>query len=251
MNAMLILVVIIVVMLLLLLFTRRQNNLDDGAYSQLRPFPPHNALSNQMGEAIESGRQLHVSLGQASLIGSASPTSIAAVQALRYLAREGCASGAPPLTTVGDGTLLPIAQTSLRHAYIETGQPDEYKPVMAQFVAAETDPYAFAGGISNVIQQNHAGGNVLMGRFGPEIAIAAEAGVRENLEQVIGTDDPLALAVATAVTDNVLVGEELFAAGAYLEGAPSQIASLKVQDILRAIISLTILGVAVYQLITG
>jgi hypothetical protein len=204
-----------------------------------------------MGEAIESGRQLHISLGQASLMGTASATSVAAVQVLSRLAQDGCASGAPPLATVGEGTLLPIAQNSLRQAYVEAGRPDEYKHDSAQFVAADTAPYAFAGGIASVVQQNNASGNVLVGRFGPEIAIAAEAGVRQNIDQVIGTDDPSALAVATAVTNSILIGEELFAAGAYVEGSPSQIASLQVQDILRVIVSLTILGLAIFQFITG
>ena len=66
---------------------------------------------------------------------------------------------------------------------------------------------------------------------------------------VIGTDDPTALAVAVTVTDDVLIGEELFATSAYLEGKASQIASLQLQDILRWIVVLFILGTAVYQLV--
>jgi hypothetical protein len=68
---------------------------------------------------------------------------------------------------------------------------------------------------------------------------------------VIGTDNPGALAVAAAVTDHLLIGEELFAAGAYLEGKPAQVASLQLQDLLRLIIILAILGLAVSRLITS
>ncbi len=248
MNPLLTLSAIVVITLLLIIFTRRGRN---GRSVSLRPLSAVSSLSNQMGEAIESGRQVHISLGQAGLAGTAAPTSAAAIHILDHLAKDGCASGAPPLTTVGEGTLLPIAQDSLRGAHQAAGRLAAYKPGMAQFVAVETEPYAFAGGMAAVIQQNKASGNVMVGRFGPEIAITAEAAARQNMSQVIGTDDPSALAVATAVTDHVLIGEELFAAAAYLEGSPYQIASLQVQDILRTIIAIAILALAAYQLLTG
>ena len=131
------------------------------------------------------------------------------------------------------------------------GRLNEYKPGLVQFVATETDPYAFAGGLANVIHRSRIGGSVLVGRYGPEVTIPAEAAARENMSQVIGTDDPSALAVAAAFTDDLLIGEELFAAGAYLDGKPSQIASLQVQDVLRAIIIVAMLALAVYQLGAG
>ena len=104
MDSLVILGAIVVIIILLLFFTRRQSS---GHMPALRPLPACTTLANQMGEAIESGRQLHVSLGQASLVGPAAPISIAAFHALDYLAKDGCASGVPPLTTVGEGTLLP------------------------------------------------------------------------------------------------------------------------------------------------
>ena len=248
MNALFALIIIVVVALLLLIFTRRQHN---GRSPATRPLPACNSLSNQVGEAIESGRQLHVSLGQASLVGASNPTSIAAIHILDNLAKDGCASGTPPLTTVGDGTLLPIAQDSLRQAHKAAGRMNEYKPAMTQFLAADSDAYAYAGGIASILQQGRASSNLLFGRFGPELAIPAEIAARKNMEQVIGTDDPSALAVATAVTDNVLIGEELFAAGAYLENKPSQAAGLQVQDIMRWFIILTILALVLSRLLAG
>jgi hypothetical protein len=249
MNAELILSAILILVALLLFFTRRQQRSD--RHVALRPLSAIAALDDQLGEAIESGRQLHVSLGQGGLTGTATPTSVAAVHILNHLAQEGSASGAAPLATVGEGVMLPLAQESLRRAHDEVGRIRDYKPSMAQFVAVETDPYAFAAGVSSVIQQNQAGGNVLVGRFGPEIAIIAEAAARQNLKQVIGTDDPSALAAATAVTGDLLVGEELFAADAYLIGSPSQIASLQVQDVLRAIIAAVILILALVNYLNG
>jgi len=234
--------------LLLILFTRRFQN---GAEVHLRPLDALKALEGHVGEAIESGSQLHLSLGQAGLASVASPTSIAALSVLDHLAKDGCANGTPPLVTVGDPTLLPAGQESLRHAYVSAKRTGEYRPGLVQFVASETDAFAYAGGVASVIQQEKIVSNVLVGRFGPELAIMSEAASRKNIGQVVGSDDPVALALATAVTENVLIGEELLATAAYLEGSSAQLASLRAQDVLRLIAMLVILGSALFQMFGG
>jgi hypothetical protein len=241
------LLAIIAIVLMLLLLTRRLQN---GRTIPLRPLTGYTALAGQLGRAIESGRRLHVSLGRATLAGAANPTSIAASNVLDRLAQDGCANATPPLTTVGEGTLLPLAQASVRRACDDVGRPGDFEAATVQFIATDTDPFAYAAGVTATLQQNRIASNVLVGRFGLEVAIMAEAASRQEMEQVIGTDDPVALALATAATSNVLIGEELFVASAYLEGRANQLASVQLQDILRWLIILTILGLSVYQLVT-
>lgn len=237
---------VVVITGLLLFFTWRLR----GQTLALRPLPPYALLKKQVGQAVESGSQLHLTMGRASLISAASPTSIAALTVLDTLAKDGCANGTPPLATVGEGTLLPAAQASLLHAYHEAQNISGFEPGAAQFIANESDPFPYAGGVTNVIHQEKVSNTVAVGRFGPELALIAAAAERQNGDQVIGTDDPLALAVATAVSPNILIGEELLVAGAYLEGTPSQLASIQVQDIVRFLIALALVGTAVYQLFT-
>ncbi len=217
----------------------------------LRPLLPYSLLKDQVGKAVESGSQLHLTMGRASLTSVASPASIAALTILDAVAKDGCANGTPPLATVGEGTLLPAAQASLLRAYHEAQFTSGFEPGAAQFIAADTDPFSYAAGVTNVIHQDKVGNTVAVGRFGTELALIAAAAERQNGDQVIGTDDPVALALATAVSSNVLIGEELLAAGAYLEGKNSQLASVQLQDILRFIIALVLLGTAVYQLFTA
>jgi hypothetical protein len=108
---------------------------------------------------------------------------------------------------------------------------------------------AYAAGASEIISRGDLGGNVMMGRFGSEIAIMTEAAHREEMQQLIGSDNLEALAVATAVTRNVLIGEEHLAAGAYLEDKAYQVASLQVQDIYRYLAATGILLIAIYHLV--
>jgi hypothetical protein len=105
--------------------------------------------------------------------------------------------------------------------------------------------------VTEAIQHQNVGSNVLLGRFGPELAVMAEAAGRKNMEQVIGSDEPVALAIGLTVTNNLLIGEEFLAAGAYLQGRPVQVASLQLQDILRYLAAGSVLLVAVYRLVVG
>jgi hypothetical protein len=217
----------------------------------LRQIPAYTALANQVGRAVESGRQVHLTLGRGSISGPATITSLAGLGALDSLARDGCGSNVPPIVTAGDGTLLPAGQDSVRHAYTEAGRLRDYLPGKVQFVAVDTMPFVYAAGVGDIVQQGNVGGNVMVGRFGLELALVTETARRSNAEQVIGTDDPVGLALAFAATENVLVGEELLAARAYLEGEPTHLASLQVQDIMRFVVAGVILLAALLHLIVG
>lgn len=240
--------VIAIAGLTLMIMTRR---LRTGLEIHLRPIRAFSALEKQIGRATESATRMHVSLGQASVLGAANPTSIAGSFIYDRVAREGSLGKVPPLVTAGEGTLLLLAQQRSQHAYRLAGRTREYEPNMVQFIAHDTDPYAYAAGVSNVIHQKDIAGNVLAGRFGTELAIISDASVRENLLPIVGTDDPTALAIGAAMTDRLLVGEELFAARAYLEGKASQLASVVGQDFLRLIAAIAILGVAIYHIVVG
>jgi hypothetical protein len=56
------------------------------------------------------------------------------------------------------------------------------------------------------------------------------------------SDDVVGQAVLFAGTQESLIGEELFAAGAYLGSGASHTASLTVQDILRWLVIIALLG---------
>jgi hypothetical protein len=212
------------------------NRLRQGREVGLRPLPAYRTLRTQVGRAIESGRHVHITLGRAGLHSPAGPTSVAALTALDHLAVDSCASGIPPMVTLGEATLLPAAQDSLRQGFAQAGRLSAYSPIQTQFIAPETQPMAYAAGVSNELHAGNVGSNLMIGRFGPEIAIMGEAAARANAPQVIGSDDPTALALASVLTRDLLIGEELLAAGAYLQGKPWQIASLRSQDVLRWLI---------------
>lgn len=246
----------VIVVVLVLLFYRLvhrvfMRRLAQGEGLNLRPLPGLDVLQTQIGRAVESGGQVHVALGQASLHSPSGPTSVAAINMLEQLAEAGCTNDAPPLVTVGEGTLLLAAQAKLLNAFQSVQRPEGYKTGLIHFVAHQTDPYAYAAGVSGLLHQDKITGNFMMGQFGPELMLMAEAAQRRDISQVIGADDPTVMALATAVTPNNLIAEELFAAATYLDQEPEQIASLRIQDIVRVLIMLSILVWAIIQFVTS
>lgn len=217
----------------------------------LRSLDAYTALRRQSAKSVEAGRGLHFSIGRANLAKVSNPSGVAAVSVLDYVNNHAASSDIHPLTTAGDGSMFLAAQDSLRGAYRKVGRISRISPSQTQYIAADDQAMAYAAGASSIVSQGKLKSNLLIGRFGAEIAILTEAAEREGMDQVIGSDDPTALAIAVLATDKVLLGEELFAAGAYLHSEPVQIASLQLQDILRVLAVVGILLVALFNLVVG
>jgi len=79
-----------------------------------------------------------------------------------------------------------------------------------------------------------------MGAFFAESLILAEMGNTIGAIQVAGTAMPAQLPFFVAACDYTLIGEEFFAASAYLSGEPDQLGSLKGQDVGKIIVAVGI-----------
>jgi hypothetical protein len=91
--------------------------------------------------------------------------------------------------------------------------------------------------------------NVLAGSFGIEVALIIDAAERDSSFSLVASDNLPAQSVLYASTPNPLIGEELYAAGAYVQAGPLHAASLSVQDVLRWGIIIIILGGAFLKLV--
>lgn len=237
--------VLVVVLLILVQWQARRN----GDPFALRPIAAYDALRAQKGMVMESGRRLLLNLGSGSLHTSAGPTSLMGVEVLDRVADTTGRGQLSPLATVGAATLLPLANDKLRNEGETSALLPQDDVTRTQFIADESYPYAYAAGVADIIQQSNLESSIALGRFGPELALIGEAAARSGVAQVMGSDDPTAIAIALATTENHIVGEELFAAGAYLRATPSRLAGVRVQDLLRWLVIVALLLVAVLRMI--
>ena len=154
--------------------------------------------------------------------------NIAALDAQRPLAQEGAELNAPQgspalVVTVADPLLMLAAQDGLYRAYRAQGYPAGYDETQVQLIAP--DPLAYAVGAQDRIDDERTVANVMVGHQGDEVLLMGETGAQRDLLQVGGSDALNAQALLTATADHVVLGEEVFAAGAYLTRRPALIAT--------------------------
>ena len=220
-----------------------------GPRPTIRPLPAFQDLRSQVGQTAERGGTIHVALGSGGLYEGDVTLSLAGLQTVKALAGDAISYGVRPIITVGDPTLLPLAQDTLRRAYEQRGLAQQYDPGQVRFIAPS--PVAYAAGAGHVVAAEDVTTNVLAGAFGAEVSLIADAGARNDLAQLAAAATPGAIGALYPTTDRLAVGEELYAAGAYTTGERRYLVSLVAQDILRVIVVLGILGAAALALISG
>ncbi|MDH4209242.1 MAG: hypothetical protein OEV76_10240, partial [Anaerolineae bacterium] len=213
---------------LLLLINRR---IRERGRPPLRPILGYQALQESLGRAAEGGRAVHVSMGTGGLGGASTAESLAGLTVLEHVASHGEATGAEIIATVSDPSLLPVAQDVMREACAAQGHPYGYEPSCVRFISPNRA--AYAAGVMEILGHSNVGNNIMVGSFGDEVLLMGEVGALNEVEQVGGTSSPQILPLLYASSDHTLIGEEMFAAGAYLRQRTSHLASLATQDWVR------------------
>jgi hypothetical protein len=194
-------------------------------------------LQQAIGRVVEDGTRLHVSVGRGALSTPQSASALAGLTLLRRLAELTSAGDKPPVATSGDASLSILSQDTLQSASRAAAQP--YDPTAARLTGVT--PFSYAAGTLPVIRDENVSTNLLIGNFGVEAGLLTDASERENAFTLAASDNLPAQAIMYAGGHDPLIGEELFAAGAYVKTGPLHTASLIVQDILRWLIIIIIL----------
>ncbi len=233
------LVLVVVAAVLLISLSRLQRK----SSPKLRAIPALARLYRALGLSVEDGTRLLVGLGNSSLLTGSAGAPLAGLGLLRHLTERTSLSDRPPVAVAGDTPLALLAQDTLEAGYQSAGAGEFYQPTTGRVVGLT--PFSAAAATMPVLRDENVSAAVFMGHFGVESALLADAADRENAFAVGSSDGLAGQAVWYASAPETLIGEELFAASAYIGGAPAQTASLTVQDILRWVVILAlILGAA-------
>jgi hypothetical protein len=220
-----------------------------GRAPQLRPLSAFDALHGQLGRGIETGRPAHISIGTGGIVGDDTLITLAGATIVDSVASEAADTGASPTVTVADGTAMIVAQDMLRHPYTRRGDLTGYDPFNVQVLGMQ--PFQYAAGAMEFLAHSQPVSNVMVGSFGPEVGLIAEEGVKQGLTQVAGSTDARALSVLYPSADHLLVGEEVFAAPAYLDRRAGHLGRLQAQDLVRYLLAFLILLAALLRLALG
>jgi hypothetical protein len=137
--------------------------------------------------------------------------------------------------------VLAVADEVVRTGCMAAGRPDAYRAENLQFIS--TEQFAYCAGVNGIILREKPAANLYLGRFFAESLIFAETGFAAGSIQIAGTAEVTQLPFFIAACDYTLIGEEFFAAGAYLSQDPSLLSTLKAADWAKIfLVSLLLIG---------
>jgi len=199
-----------------------------------RDISAFNRLQRAIGLAVEAGQRVHLTLGHGGIDGPRGAAGLVGLSVIQRVARAASISDKPPLATSGEAALATLSLDVLQAAHQSVSAGGRIDPSSA--ILTGVTPFSYAAGTLPVIYDQQVSMNLMLGSFGSEAALIVDAGEHTGSLIIGGSDDLTAQAVLFASAQEPLVGEELYAAGAYLQVNPMHNASLIAQDWLRWIL---------------
>lgn len=208
----------------------------------LRSLPGLSAIEEAIGRATEMGKPVHFTPGIAGLSFSTTPQALAGLAVLNHVSQEVGKVGSRVIATVSQPEMLPLADDMVRQGLAGAGRSDLYRADDVRFLS--TDQWAFASGVIGILAREQAAANIMIGQFGAEALLLAENGARLGAVQIAGTPNLFQLPFFIAACDYTLIGEEIYAGGAYFSQEPQQLGSLRGQDAAKLILmAVLVIGV--------
>ncbi len=209
-----------------------------GANLFVRKLAGIEAVDEAIGRATEMGKPILYVLGLGT---AADIATIASFTILGRVAKKVAEYQTGLIVPCNDPIVMTVAQETVRASYLDAGRPEAYKENMVYFATSMQFPYVAA--VNGTMLRELPATNIYMGKFYAESLLLAETGALAGSIQIAGTDEVAQIPFFVVACDYTLIGEELYAASAYLGREPVLLGSLKAQDYAKAaIIVLAIIG---------
>jgi len=183
------------------------------------------AIDEAIGRATEMGKPIFYVPGIGSM---SSISTIASAFILGEVSKKVAQYDSQIKVPHYDPVVMTVCKEIVKQSYLEAGRPDSYREDINQFVSA--DQFSYAASVDGMISREKPAACFYMGFFMAESLLLAEVGATSGAIQIAGTDVEHQLPFFFTACDYTLIGEELYAAGAYLSKEPMLLSALKVQD---------------------
>ncbi|HEX9917246.1 MAG TPA: fibronectin type III domain-containing protein [candidate division Zixibacteria bacterium] len=197
----------------------------------VRPLAGIGAVDEAIGRATEMGRPILFILGLGT---AADIATIAGFTILSRVAKRTAEYKTRIIVPCNDPIVMAVAQETVKAAYMDAGRPEAYEEKNIFFLTSMQ--FAYVAGVNGIMLRERTATNFYMGLFYAESLILAETGSIAGSIQISGTDQMSQLPFFVAATDYTLIGEELYAASAYLGREPLLLGALKAQDWAKGIL---------------
>jgi hypothetical protein len=194
------------------------------------------AVDEAIGRATEMGRPVSFIPGINDLT---NPQTLAALGFVSHVSRQCARYDTRFIAMTCDPLPYAVIEEIARQAYLEEGRPDAFNPDDIRFYSWEQ--FAFTGAVIGVFERERPAANLMIGSFYAESMILAETGSFQGMIQIGGTANTHQLPFFVAACDYALIGEEIYAASAYLSKEPVLYGTVVGQDWLKIVVWLLIL----------
>ncbi|MBV9852182.1 MAG: hypothetical protein JO250_21155 [Armatimonadetes bacterium] len=201
-----------------------------GAAPFIRRIAGLNAIDEAVGRATEMGRPVVMVPGISGL----DIVTLQALSIFSYVARNVARFGNRTIVPTIDGLTTGVAQETLRDAYADSGRPDLFHEDDVRYLTDQQFPFAL--GVAGLLTRERAAASFLFGTFAAEALIMAEVGQEVGAVQIAGTPSTTQIPFFIAACDYVIIGDEYYAATAYISRDRTLLGSIVGQDYCKLIL---------------
>ena len=188
-------------------------------------------LPGWVGRSIESSKPLHLSLGGAGIERENVAVALAEAELFHHIIQSAGASDVAPIVSATSPATLPLCHNTVRRAW----QSQDRRERVHWYPQGDRS-LALAAGVSALRGDDEPVAHVLAGSFGPELALMLDSAHSRGQGSFAVSDQLDGQAIAFAMADEVLIGEELYSAAARLSPESTARADATVQDVWRALL---------------
>ncbi len=209
----------------------------------LREIPGLKAVEEAVGRSTEMGKPV---LYVPGIMDMDQVETVAGVIVLGHVSKMTARYETPLNVPVSRAIVMKAAREACKESYLMEGRPDMFHEDMVHYVTDEQ--FAYAAGVNGIMVREKPAACLYMGKFYAESLILAETGNSIGAIQIAGTASQAQIPFFVTACDYTLIGEEFFAASAYLSQRPELIGGVKGQDMIKVIVITLILGGVILRL---
>jgi len=219
-----VIIIIFALVIIVRILTAQRGNIPT-----IRRIPGLSAVDEAIGRATEMGRPVLFVPGIGSIgDGSTTVPTLQGLSILGYVAKAVARFGNRVIVVSPDPVTVGIAEEVLRDSYQQAGRPELFNVDDVRFLGGQQ--FAFASGVAGILSRERIAASFLFGSFYAESLVLAEVGQRVGAIQIAGTEQRTQIPFFIAACDYVIIGDEFYAASAYLSRNPTLLGSIVAQD---------------------
>jgi len=208
----------------------------------LRDIPGLKAVEEAVGRSTEMGKPV---LYVPGIMDMDQVETVAGVIVLGHVSKMTARYETTLNVPVSRAIVMKAAQEVCKESYLVEGRPDMFHEDMVHYLTDEQ--FAYAAGVNGIMVREKPAACMYMGKFYAESLILAETGNSIGAIQIAGTASQAQIPFFVTACDYTLIGEEFFAASAYLSQRPELIGGIKGQDMIKVIVIGFILGGVIFR----